>query len=111
MHARLFLGIPKTGTVVHNFTSMISVHIDTETLDHFCLGWLRDEDTIERIEEHLLGCAECQDALEGTIHLIAALRAFDGVLSRAASVLRAKSTCSSCAPYCRLVTSRNSGRN
>ena len=53
---------------------MCSDHIDGEVLDEYLLRRIDDDETLSRIEEHLLMCKECQQRIEVREYLIEALR-------------------------------------
>jgi anti-sigma factor RsiW len=49
-------------------------HIPEETLEQYCMGRLSESES-EPVEEHLLLCNQCQDALTETEQFISAVRA------------------------------------
>jgi hypothetical protein len=63
--------------VADNRRNVISLceYLNAGALDEYALGRIYAEGVIQVIEEHLLVCSACQDALEATMTLMAALKA------------------------------------
>ena len=49
-------------------------HISDHDLERFVLGMVKDEPELERVEEHLLVCAECIARADGTRAYIQTMR-------------------------------------
>ncbi len=49
-------------------------HISDHDLERFILGMVKDELELERLEQHILVCAECIDRAEQTREYIGAMK-------------------------------------